>query len=55
MFTHWEDDNDRKHTPDAPVGHFKMYYTSNIDDSVEPILLDNPYPELMEVPIVDLQ
>jgi len=60
VFTHWEDDNDRKHTPDAPVGHFKMYYTSNIDDSVEPILLDilytpNPYPELMEVPIVDLQ
>ena len=34
-----------------------MYYTSNIDDSVEPILLDilytpNPYPELMEVPVV---
>lgn len=56
VFTHWEDNNDRKHTPDAPVGHFKMYYTSNVDDSVEPILLDilytsNPYPELMEVPV----
>ncbi len=56
VFTHWEDDNDRKHTPDAPVGHFKMYYTSKIDESVEPILLDilytsNPYPELMEVPV----
>jgi len=24
IFTHWEDDNNRKHTPDAPIGHFKM-------------------------------
>src|SRR5690606_15713162 len=49
-------DNDRKHTPDAPIDHFKMYYTSNVDGNVEPILLDilytsNPYPELMEIPI----
>jgi len=56
IFTHWEDDNNRKHTPDAPIGHFKMYYKSNVDGNVEPILLDllytpNPYPELMEVPI----
>lgn len=56
VFTHWEDDNNRKHTPDAPIGHFKMYYTSNVDGSVEPILLDvlytpNPYPALMEIPI----
>jgi len=56
VFTHWEDDNDRKHTPDAPVGHFKMYYTSAVDGNVEPILLDvlytpNPYPELTEIPI----
>lgn len=56
VFTHWEDDNERKHTPDAPIGHFKMYYTSNVDGNVEPILLDilyspNPYPELMEIPI----
>lgn len=56
VFTHWEDDNDRKHKPDAPIGHFKMYYTSNVDGNVEPILLDilytpNPYPELMEIPI----
>ncbi|WP_169817271.1 nucleotidyl transferase AbiEii/AbiGii toxin family protein [Gelidibacter algens] len=55
-FTHWEDDNNRKHTPDAPIGHFKMYYTSVVDGNVEPILLDvlytpNPYPELMEIPI----
>ncbi|MCM4157605.1 nucleotidyl transferase AbiEii/AbiGii toxin family protein [Gramella sp. AN32] len=57
IFTHWEDDNNRKHTPDAPVGHFKLYYKSNVDGSVEPILLDvlytpNPYPELTEIPIV---
>lgn len=56
IFTHWEDDNNRKHAPDAPIGHFKMYYTSNVDGSVEPILLDvlytpNPYPEVMEIPI----
>ncbi|WP_034261004.1 nucleotidyl transferase AbiEii/AbiGii toxin family protein [Altibacter lentus] len=56
VFTHWEDDNNRKHTPDAPVGHFKTYYKSNVDGSIEPILLDvlytpNPYPELTEIPI----
>lgn len=56
VFTHWKDDNNRKHTPDAPIGHFKMYYKSNVDGSIEPILLDilytpNPYPELMEIPI----
>ncbi|WP_396590203.1 nucleotidyl transferase AbiEii/AbiGii toxin family protein [Allomuricauda sp. R78024] len=56
IFTHWEDDNNRKHSPDAPIGHFKMYYKSNVDGSVEPILLDilytpNPYPELMGLPI----
>jgi predicted nucleotidyltransferase component of viral defense system len=56
VFTHWEDDNDRKHTPDLPISHFKMYYTSNVDSRVEPILLDilhtpNPYPELIEIPI----
>lgn len=56
VFTHWEDDNNRKHTPDTPVGHFKTYYKSNVDGSIEPILLDvlytpNPYPELTEIPI----
>lgn len=56
IFTHWEDDNDRKHTPDAPIGHYKMYYESYVDGKNEPILLDilyaqNPYPELMQVPI----
>lgn len=57
IFTRWQDDNNRKHTPDAPIGHFKMYYNSVIDDTYEePILLDilyspNPYPETMEIPI----
>ena len=56
IFTHWEDDNNRKHTPDAPVGHFKLFYKSSVDGNIEPILLDvlytpNPYPELTEIPI----
>ncbi|MCF6182729.1 nucleotidyl transferase AbiEii/AbiGii toxin family protein [Lutibacter sp.] len=56
VFTHWADDNNRKHTQDVPIGHYKMYYKSNVDNSVEPILLDllftsNPYPELMEIPM----
>ena len=56
IFTHWEDDNNRKHTPAAPIGHFKMYYKSSVDGSMEPVLLDilytpNPYPEIMEIPI----
>ena len=56
IFLSWEDDNNRKHTPDAPIGHFKAYYKSVVDDNIEPILLDllytpNPYPETQEVPI----
>lgn len=56
IFTHWESDNDRKHTPDAPVSHYKMFYTSNVDGNIEPILLDilhtaNPYPEVREIPV----
>ena len=56
IFLSWEDDNNRKHTPDAPIGHFKAYYKSVIDSNIEPILLDllytpNPYPETKEVPI----
>jgi hypothetical protein len=55
-FLSWEDDNKRKHTPDAPIGHFKMYYKSAVDGNTEPILLDllytpNPYPETQEVAI----
>ncbi|MBB4803973.1 hypothetical protein HNP37_004053 [Flavobacterium nitrogenifigens] len=56
IFLSWEDDNDRKHTPDAPIGHFKTYYKSVVDGNIEPILLDllytsNPYPEVREFPI----
>ncbi len=56
IFTHWAEDNNRKHTQDAPIGHYKIYYKSNVDNNVEPILLDllytpNPYPELMEIPM----
>lgn len=56
IFIRWEDDNDRKHTPDAPIGHFKMIYKSAVDGHEEPILLDilyttNPYPETKEYPI----
>jgi len=54
IFLSWEDDNNRKHTPDAPIGHFKAYYKSVVDGNIEPILLDllytpNPYPENQEV------
>lgn len=56
IFTRWESDNDRKHIPDAPVSHYKMYYISDVDKKEEPILLDilhtpNPYPEVSEIPI----
>jgi predicted nucleotidyltransferase component of viral defense system len=40
IFLSWEDDNNRKHTPDAPIGHFKAYYKSVVDGNLEPILLD---------------
>lgn len=56
VFLDWEDDNNRKHTPDAPIGHFKTYYKSVVDGNIEPILLDllytaNPYPEIQELAI----
>ena len=56
IFLDWEDDNNRKHTPDAPIGHFKTYYKSVVDGNIEPILLDllytpNPYPQIHELPI----
>lgn len=56
IFLGWEDDNDRKHTPDAPIGHFKTYYKSVVDGNIEPILLDllytpNPYPQIRELPV----
>lgn len=57
MFIRWEDDNNRRHTLDAPIGHFKMFYKSAVDGNEEPILLDllytpNPYPETKEYPII---
>lgn len=56
IFLRWEDDNDRKHTPDTPIGHFKTYYESVVDGNIEPILLDllytpDPYPEVRVLPI----
>lgn len=56
IFLNWEDDNNRKHTPDAPIGHFKTYYKSVVDGNIEPILLDllytpNPYPKVRKLPI----
>jgi len=55
-FLHWENDSNRKHTADAPIGHFKLYYESCVDGKTEPILLDvlysgNPYPALTEISI----
>ena len=54
IFLSWDDDNHRKHTADAPIGHFKAYYKSVVDGNIEPILLDllytpNPYPQVQEV------
>jgi predicted nucleotidyltransferase component of viral defense system len=34
IFLDWEDDNNRKHTPDAPIGHFKTYYKSVVDGEI---------------------
>jgi len=53
MFIRWEDDNDRKHTPEAPIEHYKIFYKSVVDGNEEPILLDilytpNLYPETKE-------
>lgn len=56
IFIRWEDDNDRKHSPGAPVGHFKIFYKSVVDGHEEPVLLDllyapNPYPQTSELPV----
>ncbi|MFN5442806.1 MAG: nucleotidyl transferase AbiEii/AbiGii toxin family protein [Crocinitomicaceae bacterium] len=56
IFLKWEDDNNRKHTADAPIGHYKVYYKSVVDNNDEPILLDllytpNPYPEVRKIAI----
>lgn len=57
-FTRWEDDNKRKHSATAPIGHYKFYYKSKTPTltTEQPILLDvlfstNLYPALIELPI----
>jgi hypothetical protein len=56
-FSRWVDDNERKHATNAPVGHYKFYYTSKVGSGYEePILLDvlfteNPYPKLFAMPL----
>lgn len=58
IFHRWVNDNERKSVSDAPVGHYKFYYTSKMGSRYgdEPILLDvlftpNPYPQLISLPI----
>lgn len=53
-FTSWKDDSDRKHKTNAPIGHYKFYYKSVLDENFgeEPILLDvlftqSYYPQLI--------
>ena len=57
-FTKWSADNERKHVIDAPVGHYKIYYTSQLDQHYgdEPILLDilytaNPYSQIQTLEV----
>jgi len=57
-FSKWVNDSERKHVIEAPVGHYKFYYTSRLGSKYgdEPILLDvlfttNPYPKLVELPV----
>jgi len=59
FFIKWEDDNDRKSSENAPVGHYKFFYESSISRHFgdEPVLLDilftaNPgYPKINNIPI----
>lgn len=55
-FHRWEDDNDRRSSPRAPVAHYKFYYNGVLDGREEPILLDvlfekNPYPQTRKIKI----
>ena len=57
-FSRWVGDNERKHAIEAPVAHYKFYYTSRVGTKFgeEPILLDvlfqvHPYPKLAPIPI----
>jgi hypothetical protein len=59
LFLNWEDDNERKSSEYAPVGHYKFFYESSISQHFgdEPILLDilftaKPgYPKTNNIPI----
>jgi len=55
-FHKWTDDNERKHSADAPIGHYKLFYQSVVDGREEPILLDllyapNTYAKTQFIPI----
>lgn len=56
IFVATENDSKRKHAPDAPLGHYKVFYKSQVDGKTEPILLDtlytaSPYPVVRKIPI----
>jgi hypothetical protein len=57
FFFKWVDDSARNHATDTPIGHFKFYYQSKVDNTPEePILLDvlyvkHPYPSIKKHPI----
>lgn len=55
-FLRWTDNNERTHSADAPLGHYKLFYESVVDEREEPILLDllfapNPYAKTQKIPI----
>ena len=55
-FLRWTDNNERNHSADAPIGHYKLFYQSVVDGREEPILLDllytaNPYAKTEKIPI----
>lgn len=55
-FLRWTDDNERNHSANAPIGHYKLFYQSVVDGRDEPILLDllytpNPYAKTQKIPI----
>jgi predicted nucleotidyltransferase component of viral defense system len=56
QFTSWKDDSDRKHKTNAPVGHYKFYYKSDIDANFgeEPILLDVLFSESYYPTTIDI-
>ncbi|MCP9765647.1 nucleotidyl transferase AbiEii/AbiGii toxin family protein [Lacihabitans soyangensis] len=56
IFIATENYSKRKHAQDAPLGHYKVFYKSQVDGKTEPILLDTlytacPYPVVRQIPI----